>query len=762
MGKSKQNLDFFEFTFQSAVISKLTNTEIVSLCVFFPKIIIDTYNTAGILSDYFLKYELESNIDNGVVNSCVIILPECEQNRKFTKHDDFTNVYAKRRRSYLIHHIDIIFLFFDKDGNWNSNDNQKIVAELVTEIKTFGLYNIFDSGDGILGEEPAHHYVLQNNFHSNKFIRTANILSKSFFIDFISLFLLEFVKDTTETIYIDTSGIISIPYSITKLKRLFEINFDIGIISFNSYKGPFPDSNSYNIKILISASTSGKLSNKLINNGHKEEDIAILFFLSDHIANCKILCDLADFQKFDSKKYSPFVIKSESECVLCPKASYPIKIAGEQFLPEELKVEPISFLLKDKPLWLNNFMELNFHKKNLIQCYKKFGNEGADIFLDYEKMLNAKFKNSTTEKQFLSYIDEKLPKKIDVIIYYDEPGSAFLKDIIVKRINYSVKIILKDFELNQNKNLLTEKNILVITATCTTGKRLIDTSLKLREVQSNHIAYFIGISRTPDNESLKKIKSYISFNNNSRKEKYPVNIFEEIFVDDTSRISTFSGFAKSTWASEMTLLKNLNTDNILINDRLKELEKGSGFSDNLFWGDSENVNLKLRPNFAFFKDLNDLYNKTEKTSQSEIYFIVSAILHKLRTESNGKYFQSAFHRNIISPQIFFQYNDGVIHASILRAANPIELNYNFQGLNTPISNEMILRLGNIFNDFDTQFGEATIEFLIAIASMRLQLNNSGLKLLIENLISNVNRSLCKNKPVILLLCNFITKHIYHG
>ena len=73
---------------------------------------------------------------------------------------------------------------------------------------------------------------------------------------------------------------------------------------------------------------------------------------------------------------------------------------------------------------------------------------------------------------------------------------------------------------------------------------------------------------------------------------------------------------------------------------------------------------------------------------------------------------------VLSVETFSRYNDGIIQASFLRAAHPIEINYR----DTPVESRLMLDLlRQMIRYADRQQGEALAEFLLAIACGRLRL-----------------------------------------
>jgi len=113
--------------------------------------------------------------------------------------------------------------------------------------------------------------------------------------------------------------------------------------------------------------------------------------------------------------------------------------------------------------------------------------------------------------------------------------------------------------------------------------------------------------------------------------------------------------------------------------------------------------------------------------------------------------QTEYVRNIIDPENFARYNDGIIQASILRAAHPLELAYE---IDKEISRKFLSIIVPIITHAKDHYGEALLEFLFAIAIRKLRLEISCLK----EFMSLVKKE-CKEQEVIQALCHYIERAI---
>jgi len=186
-------------------------------------------------------------------------------------------------------------------------------------------------------------------------------------------------------------------------------------------------------------------------------------------------------------------------------------------------------------------------------------------------------------------------------------------------------------------------------------------------------------------------------------------------------------------------------------DRKKLLETSTGDSkrglaNELFYPRLKKGNHKeeliIRKNFAFF----NFDNYVDDVSQADIYFTISNIINSLRN-SNGNsdkldrtLKQSVYIRSLLDPANFSRFNDGIIQASILRAAYPEELNY---GIDIEVSQEMTNTLETIIKYCQDEQGEALLEFLYAIAIKKMTLAKVHLEKIIKLLKERREEDLIK-------------------
>lgn len=142
--------------------------------------------------------------------------------------------------------------------------------------------------------------------------------------------------------------------------------------------------------------------------------------------------------------------------------------------------------------------------------------------------------------------------------------------------------------------------------------------------------------------------------------------------------------------------------------------------NDFFLTNTAELPLTLRPSFAFW----DGTYETDAIKQGDVFATIASILESRRKPSKATsspdLAQSPFHLTILSSENFTRFNDGIIQASLLRAAFPHELSY----AHTTTANHSA-KIGHLIlkmleRHAENQ-GEAVLEFLVALATRQMTL-----------------------------------------
>ncbi|TCK85530.1 hypothetical protein [Albibacterium bauzanense] len=729
------------------IISDQGEKKINTLVLFFPykNIERDTEDVQLQLREYFYK--------NIPPDKITIICPEFNQ-------VEVTKIFKKGSTiySYIPHfegdgfNDNISAISINKYGVFKTFIGTEVNIDHIDEIYNRGLIKIFNANGGLIISKSAHHFVFPSGKHCDRFLRTGNVLIHGSEILFIvSALIKKFKNKRFENIYCDTSSINSLAYSyITFLKELDnDYNACVRVESFGSYK-LFEESKFTTERgslFLISSSTSGSIIRRMTEDKRRNielENIAIIYGLSvDDSFNGQVICDLTidpihnpdGLTEF--KSYNPLKGKS---CNLCKDASKPIEVQGDVFLLEKPNVVGQLISKLDAPSFLNkigSFYEKSKDSKNaVLKCYfKDDGDEKKyDVYIDIAEILG-EWENRNNNKALYSKVFEKLekyvlqniPASLKYMIVLSDEASTTLAEIISEILNqnglpFNNNNIIKDYDL---KKIDKKKKgtIAVISSSIVSGRNLLFLGRALRDFELTYQKmFFTFINRTQNPKHCEFLESNLGLGEFGKNTNRIISV-EKIYCSDQAY--------KTSWHMELDYVKEIEQycdskedefPKTLKHCREREVilnESGltNGLIDNLFFPSTvDDKPLKIRKGFAFAPNIKYFI---ARSTQSEIYFIISCIINELRIQ--GRLDQSEYVRNVLDPGNFIRYNDGIIQACLLRAATTEELRYD---LTDEMGSQMKRVLGDMIIHYGDNHSEGLNEFFYAIAIKKLRLKEN--------------------------------------
>lgn len=137
-------------------------------------------------------------------------------------------------------------------------------------------------------------------------------------------------------------------------------------------------------------------------------------------------------------------------------------------------------------------------------------------------------------------------------------------------------------------------------------------------------------------------------------------------------------------------------------------------------GSKVDAAMRLRAGFAYWPD-----GYQPAPFHPEVLATVAVLLQRAREHDklpDDKRLSTASYRQVVlDPENFARFNDGVLQGALLRCAQPSELDYRADHAASDFMKALILRaLGRATEEA----GEATLEFLLALMTKRLQLEES--------------------------------------
>ncbi len=633
---------------------------------------------------------------------------------------------------------------YDADGSFTLIEGKKPKNEskFKAHLLRSGSTIIFKNNGGLVESTPDHHFVFPSNKHCSKFIRTGNVLINQSEIFFLAVQLLKHTKDRN-IIYCDTSSINVLPYSVFELRRRFKIEFDCPIVhSFKSYDvfEKSTDSFSPESLVLISSSTSGNIIDRLLKEKRADkEQIQVVYFLGpndkflNHSAN--IICNLTKDSEFQLGEEEFETYNNPEDCKLCKNHSRPINIRGDVFLTVQPKVE--RHLLTIKPEYfaksIATFAEhykSGLPNEGVIKVYYKdnFPDANYEVYFDIVYLLKNLTQFERFDEALNRHIDKYIPANTKYLLHLPDIGSEELANHILTKIPSSIKPELIKLETGFETKIRGDYGTVVIVASCiTTGKKLLQISRLMRNMDKLNLVYFVGIYRPVNDKFSTDLISDLKKGKDKSDER-PFVAVETIYCSIQQ--------TETSWELEKVFLEDLigslDEDKepevySYVNERLSILldnKKLRGFSNDVFLKTVGKQDLRLRKNFAFWTSFD---YKENEIAQSEVYFTISTIISNLEQKqinSHPSLKQTNYVRNMLSPRNFHRFNDGIIQASLLRSGKTEYFAYD---LDSELSLQMKEFLLSIIDKYNSADGEALMEFLLAIGIRRLKMRKEDLK-----------------------------------
>lgn len=583
----------------------------------------------------------------------------------------------------------------------------------LNDMRRQGMTALFVRRGGCVDAGPTEHFVKPSQRLDTRFLRASHALSEGAEIFFVAFWLLPALsRNKPSHIHVDSSSIASVALAAALL-RLEAVPV---IRTFQSYGGL--EAHQFNVDrdeiVLISASQSGTLATELAARVKDPALIITLFSTADETSGTSILCDLRFDASANAFGLLPVTRRPD------PASSRPIRLIGEHFTAEPRPPRSIVPGISDAPDVVSAYLS-KLQGRGVFRAYRNsLRGETRAVWIDVEKLISTDVFSGWVKK----VVARTIPVATKAIVYFgDDPGSQPLAKAVLaeaKRQGVSLDeadlLKLSDIEAEDVIAPWPEEAsaVLVVGGVTGHGAELLAASRALRSYASQSHRLFLTTATMPSSQrSARLLRSNLV---------QPEHKFETMFELTLDRASTVA-----SWKLEYDLLNGEESLPLELTERLETLRKtGSGLRDNLFLDGCKGT-LALRENFAFWPGV-----ECRDASQADVFTTIAAILENLRSGDRvaqaRRLTNTIYDRSVLSAETFTRYNDGVIQAAILRAAHPIELNYEDAPTESRLVADLIEHMAELAA---VPQGEALSEFLLALVLRRLKLCESDMKRLKE-------------------------------
>lgn len=564
-----------------------------------------------------------------------------------------------------------------------------------------GLATIFDPKIVVMSAPSGYAFLKPSNERSTYFIRAELALSKSAAVTFVAFAIFQRllrdygkVPQELRLLLVDTMNVAAIAFALREMLSLAGVKLAPQIESFHSYGGvdqvasPLPDTS----LCIVSASSSMNLHRKWIREkALSSRDIVTLVTFEDAKDSQNALYALPA-----GTRPTPSLTSS----------THDIRIEGEYFFP--VMEPPRKVLLSTTHHGCKAYTE-NFYKLRGRQLFSAFRSSATSatsetrrsLFIDADALLGI--------AEFREWIDRKVPQSLRAgttqIVFQNDAASTKLAQHVAHIATTmgctGVKVINAMGPLESTIDRTAP--LVCVAALVGRGNALLSLCRDLRNCHVGTRLFVIGMQVT---ESIAKVESF-DRNLKHSSQKMP---------NEVLRWNSFlsSDVVTESFQQELTLYQEGGD----LTKRKEDLQRGLEAAQ-LFLPSGPQLDdpLILNEDFAFWDG-----PYSASAYQAEVLGTFATILQNARTsklQSAEQQLRSPMLMHVaLDPENFARFNEGIIHAALLRAALPSELDYRGD---VHASTYMVTLLKRIAVKFDLP-QTATLEFLSAIAIGRLQLN----------------------------------------
>ena len=590
---------------------------------------------------------------------------------------------------------------------------------------------IFQEHGGFVEANTNYHFRNPSGRHTDRFLRLSNLLVRSAEISLVAMTALPLVPSDALEAHVDTPAMFSIVAAINDHLRSFKPSRPALLCdSFRSYFGveQYDFSSSIPSVVLISASSSGSLANLVAEKGFAADRIGHVLYLGEPKSSLKFATDLSS-----DKLSNPHGIEGrratydDRDCALCDDGSIAVPLVGDQFDIGGPEFEPLTVNKADAPKSLAETMERLVGSRALAISLST-GARRRQYLID----VGALMKCVPFIERAAYFARRYIPSTVRECILLDEGSQSFAERLLEEAaINIApmdrkaVDRLQRDV-VGEGDRSLNGLPILLVAGVIESGRALRDLSRDLRQIRpKSPQIYIVGLAKSP--APIRRQELERTLVQTSEPVLHALAIVEELLLPPSD--------APNAWIAEERFLQQLSAGEFPLSQTLRSrhaaLKKLTDpLLDDLFVANA-NDPLALQPGFVFWHaDVSD--SEKRHSTQADVFYTISSVLQKLRTNPPKPGARALrtnwFQQTRLDPANLGRFNDGVIQASLLRAARPTEIDYS-------ADDELAVEAGRVTRRIvaaaDGPRGEAAAEVLIALGSRRLRLPPHTLSIVLD-------------------------------
>lgn len=464
--------------------------------------------------------------------------------------------------------------------------------------------------------------------------------------------------------------------------------------------------------VVVSASTTGGMARQL----HKEQGIEEARLLT--------LVDVCKHERCGGVLVALEDINPTYKNQVADGTEMQIELYGEHFSSKAKPPRAVALGLPHRPKRLGDFL-CEFGTKALLPLNSLPSGRSTNrlVCVDSEQTS----KGASLEKWLDDEIRWRVSASVNHVVCADDEGSKLLgvlaADILKKARGSTVLPKVCSYKDLNSNNLQEATGVLVVQSLAGDGGLLREISRDLREYLlpnvPRHFLVSVGLPQSED--AWSRLRQFLVRNSSEREYGFSAWLVLPVGADGTATAwQTYSDlFAKAQ-------IEDIAVDGIPKQELDASIELATELdTSEVFFPSHLNAPLELTDGFVFFgnafKDI-----KVSDIPVSATLTTVAAVLQAARDLSDpaNQLRPTGYESVVLSPENFLRFNDNLLQACILRAANPSELDYSSSPHLSRLMKEFLLK---VFERHAHAYGACALEFAAALASGRLRLISTDLE-----------------------------------
>ncbi len=605
---------------------------------------------------------------------------------------------------------------------WNLTDGD------IETIIAAGMKDIVETTGTRMTAPPGYVFRKPSENASRVFIRAGNMMKRPSALAVVFHAMARSIPLGAKRLYIDSFTILSIALTYQRymadLAKVCGVDFEIPTITnFHSYSMDpdltFEVTDDY--IILISASSSGGLALKLINERHaRAERVFHLLVFSDNKALRKSAVYFQEESNFETTADGSF--------------QKVISIPGEEFLASHGDTRTVDIKTAHLVPSERRIYKDSFYQEAFVLNLRASGYYGGAF-----RPIGFGVTDTIGSEAFIKWLDHQahidLPASTTIAVAADGERSRVLATHLVSLISGGKKETVPVITVSEllakevHDKISPVGSVLVVCSDESDGESLLAISQTLRDKPHLHRHYVIGHLFPSSSRQFKRLKSNLRVSGKGKPYGWSVYCVTPLGDDSVHQSWLLErGFNYAT----AEFVDGNRPLPLALQQRGVKLNGPVLTGDELFLPNVSGEPLRLRDDSVLFEDT---YGKI---SQVTVYVQIAAALQRARDRElhddktvlpDELCFESnPFIDTVIDPDTFSRFNDGVIQASILRSASASELNYS---RDLKLSQHMLDIFSAIVRSRHRDRGEAVLEFMLAAFVKKLRFHKEHFPVVVQ-------------------------------